>query len=567
MARIATELKSKKYRSPIKNFSYGVVYTPPLLADFVSRILIDEITKTRKDDNSSMLIVDPACGENALLKSIHKINKGYLNFNYVGVDVDSKTILHNKNSNNNSLFIFDCFDSILPSDKICAKRFWQLKFDIPDVIISNPPWSSNRLYDKSVLSKFGYELSNGQYDSYELFIELCQNIVKDGGFCAYILPDSVFSDEKSSLRKFLLEKTSIKVIARLGEKLFDGVHRATTIIITKKELPSNKIKTKCFRLTTDVRNNFLNNNTSLYEVYLKSFHVVEQSRFLRNPKFNFDVDTQENEEVLIRKIEQDKINWNDIFKFNRGVEISKLGLVIECPHCGITQGVSRKQIEIGHKKCKNCSKNIDLLSNQIEKVIQDSCGIGYEKIYVGENIQRYHFKGNKYLLKDKNGIDYKNSEIYLPPKILIRKTGLGINACIDYNSTYVSQTVYSCNYITANRIPLEYYLGVLNSRVMFYYYLKQFGENEWKSHPYLTKEIIFSLPIRNVNNKNFNTCLKIAELTKLIMNNYTVELDFAIEELVYKMYELSKEDIKIIKCEINKLPNLGAINHMKYRDV
>ena len=362
----------------------------------------------------------------------------------------------------------------------------------------------------------------------------------------------------------LLEKSSIKVIARLGEKIFEGVHRATTVIITKKCKANKSTTTKCFRLATNARNDYLSNNIDIYKHYTEVAHEVKQNRFYKNLNYNFDIDTQQQEEVLIRKIEQNKINWNSIFKFNRGVEISKQGLVVECPYCGISQGISKKQIESGHKTCKNCSKEFLFSKSNIEAVISDSKKNGYTKIYVGENVQRYYLKGNKYIIKNKKGIDYKSEDIYIPPKILIRKTGLGINACIDYDSTYISQTVYSCNYIKNNDVPLEYYLGVLNSRVIFYYYLKLFGENEWKSHPYFTKEVVFCLPIKKFDNTNKDTCLEIAKLTKQIVNNYSRELDFQIEKLVYKLYNLTDDDIEIIKTEINKLPDLGAINHMKY---
>lgn len=72
----------------------------------------------------------------------------------------------------------------------------------------------------------------------------------------------------------------------------------------------------------------------------------------------------------------------------------------------------------------------------------------------------------------------------MPPKIVIRKTGLGINAFLDMESTYISQTVYSCQYIDRkNSDPIEYYLALLNSRVIYYYYLKKYGENDGKHIP------------------------------------------------------------------------------------
>ena len=123
----------------------------------------------------------------------------------------------------------------------------------------------------------------------------------------------------------------------------------------------------------------------------------------------------------------------------------------------------------------------------------------YAPIYVGENIRRYTIQGESYIKLGVAGVNYKDQDIYQSPKLLIRKTGLGIYACIDYAHTLTSQTVYILQYHDEQgSAPLEYYLALLNSRVIFYFYLKVYGENEWKSHPYLTKEIIFSLPLKSI---------------------------------------------------------------------
>jgi len=147
---------------------------------------------------------------------------------------------------------------------------------------------------------------------------------------------------------------------------------------------------------------------------------------------------------------------------------------------------------------------------------------------------------------------------------LIRKTGLGIKSCIDYSGSYISQTVYSCNYKTANDVDIEYYLGVLNSRVLLYYYLKLYGENEWKSHPYITKEIIFNLPIRKVSNDNKNLCKQISDYVKIINNNYSISIDMEIEKLAMQLYRLDENEEDEIRNEINSLPNLESINGMKF---
>ena len=161
-----------------------------------------------------------------------------------------------------------------------------------------------------------------------------------------------------------------------------------------------------------------------------------------------------------------------------------------------------------------------------------------------------------------NGINYKNGDLYLPPKLLIRKTGLGIYAAIDYSGTLTSQTVYILKYTDSNNdIPLEYYLALINSRVVYYYYLKIYGENEWKSHPYLTKQIIFTLPIRPYCGDKMD--LEIVSLSKEIMKKYDYNADLQLERLILKKYGLNEKEQILISREMSRLPDLSAINNMK----
>lgn len=138
-----------------------------------------------------------------------------------------------------------------------------------------------KIYSRDQLSNAGFDLIKGQYDSYVLFVELAYKILAEGGYFAFILPDSLFDSQNISLREFLVTNTEIKIIARLGEKIFNEVNRATTVIICKKAVPKDGCKTKCFRLTTDDRRAFLNGDNSLYYYYTKGFHEVSQRRFSR----------------------------------------------------------------------------------------------------------------------------------------------------------------------------------------------------------------------------------------------------------------------------------------------
>ena len=555
-----------------KNNGYGVVYTPDALSDFVATLLVNEFIA----DNDSiqpermLTVLDPACGECSLLIAAKKaIDTLSLHdcVNFIGVDIEKEVIETNKQKFNTSNFSFHIFNSLLPSEKTTAIGYWSKTVKNISLIIANPPWSSEKIFPKEALNTAGYAFDVGQYDSYVLFMELCLNIIQPNGLLAFIIPDSIFASENQELRKYLAENTELKVIARLGEKIFPGVNRATTVLIIKKSMPGTTSFTKCFRLNTEQRKRFLAGDELLIDAYQKSMHRVEQNRFKKNIGYTFDVDTLQSEEALLNKMEHNSIAWGETFHFGRGVEIAKSGLVVVCSECKMAQGYSKQQFLDETKKCSLCGASIQISPNVTEKIIEREGASGFEKIYVGENVQRYSMEGSNFIRLGVAGINYKKAKLYAPPKILIRKTGLGINACIDYASTYTSQTVYSCNYLSEKPdIPLAYYLGVLNSRIMYYYYLKKYGENEWKSHPYLTKKILFSFPVPAVKKENRVICEGIAKLAMELQNEYSRAKDIELENMTAQLYEIDQEEMRLIVAEINRLPNLGAINHMKFRE-
>ena len=267
-------------------------------------------------------------------------------------------------------------------------------------------------------------------------------------------------------------------------------------------------------------------------------------------------------EKLIEKIKKNSINWQEHFIFGRGVEISKTGKIVFCQACGCAQGYKKKQLQSGEKICSSCGKKISITESVIESVVSKYKTTNSVQICVGEDVNRYRVNHSSYIKKDIPGINYKNMTLYQPPKILVRKTGLGIYAAVDYSGGMTSQTVYILKQKTKINIPLEYYLAMLNSRVVYYYYLKVYGENEWKSHPYLTKQIIFSLPISKYDGGMLDQ--EIITIARSLMVAYDYQLDIQLENKIFQKYQLSKEEIELIAEEINKLPDLSAINNMKF---
>ncbi len=534
------------------NQKYGVVYTPNSLADFVAGLLCRFL---RGDSAANITILDPACGEGALLRSVKYLLGEEARL--VGIDIDKDAII---NASGEYEIVHN--DAILPlNTRVSAEKYWHRKLGTIDAIIANPPWSSEKVYDKSLLQKAGYSLIDGQYDSYVLFIELAYRLLREGGVMGFIIPDSLFDAQNENLRKFLASKMHILVIARLGEKIFDEVNRATTVIVCEKRIPTENDETECFRLSTDERKAYLAGEGALDSFYDSQKHAVKQCRFLNNSACLFDIDTRYEEEELIGKITKNLVNWEKVFKFGRGVEISKSGDLVICPICQQALGYSKRQMQEGKKRCSYCESLISVSESSSVKVINQTHNAGSSPIFVGENIRRYDISGCSYIKTGISGINYKEPNLYNSPKLLIRKTGLGIYATVDYSGFLTSQTVYIIKYLDENEVPLEYYLALINSRVVYYFYLKTYGENEWKSHPYLTKQIVFSLPLKPYSGDQND--LRIIELSKSLLKKYDYKTDIMLESLIMDKYGLNEHDKQIIANEMNRLPNLSAINNMK----
>jgi type I restriction-modification system DNA methylase subunit len=105
-------------------------------------------------------------------------------------------------------------------------------------IAGNPPWGADMTgYEDWLEAGDNYELADGQYNSYTLFLELGHQILEEDGALEYIIPDSVFNDDYEYLRRWLLDKNQVEQVHKMGEGLFENVYHPTAIIEFSKSNP------------------------------------------------------------------------------------------------------------------------------------------------------------------------------------------------------------------------------------------------------------------------------------------------------------------------------------------
>lgn len=562
----------------------GVVYTPTNLASYLSfkvlSLLLKDYSSTghKKLSSRTLKILDPACGHGELLvesmKNLQKIvNVGGLDPSiFCGTDIDIEAILKtrinlSKSSEYNTLPTefnnFIAVNALYPKNDMEKIDGWdslKKKFNAQsgfDLIIANPPWGANTSFYKENLHK-NFTLNKGQFDSSDLFIELALSILKPEGYFGFIIPDSIFGQERKDLRKILLEKTEIKFIGRLGEKIFEGVNRACVVLICKKATPRRSNRIECMRLNKEFREQILTNSTTYLDAEKSLSHFVNQDRFATNDNYLFDIDIRQEEVKIIKKITKGKNTIGEYLSSSRGVELSKNGKVCKCNKCEFWTPLPNTNIS----KCSHCKALIDLESAEIRTIISKKYFKGSKPLLVGESVRRYAAFTRHWISMANKGINYKNISLYYEPKILVRKTGVGITATIDYSNSLTNQVVYMFRpkNLYRQRISIEFILAIMNSRAMHHYLLKKYGENEWRSHPYLTQKQILDLPLPKLNTNNaIKIQTKIRELLRPYLEKnegISTNLDARIEFFVAKLFNLNKDDYKIIYRTLNSTQGL-----------
>lgn len=574
----------------LKDKENGVVYTPPALAEFVARKAIGFLLKDLRSISSTSVqlsnriknlkIIDPACGEGELLTSAWNalLSEGVasgLNATDIlhGVDIDSnsvaKTAVNIKKLDNcfSRSFKLMATNALLPRISGTNQTGWSSMLKAMDVkegfdlLIANPPWGASTASYEKELSESAFTLNKGQYDTSDLFVELSLSLVKKDGYLAFIIPDSIFGFEHIEMRRMLLERTEIKFIGRMGEKIFDGVNRACVVLICKNTEPKSNSRVECMRLNPALRRSILNGDSTYFEADKLLTHIVKQSRFSSGKNLLFDIDTKEAEMRILEKVLNPGKTIGQYLSSSRGVELSKTGKVCKCYTCGFWMPLPNSDMT----RCVHCSATIDLSRAETNKIISKTRFKGSKPILVGESVRRYSISSRYWISVDNEGINYKNISLYYEPKILVRKTGVGITATIDYSSALTNQVVYMFKPRAGQQtqVPIEFILAVMNSRAMYYYLLKQYGETEWRSHPYLTQSQIADLPLPEIEGVKAKASQKqIVNLLKPYLEKDKAipkEVDALVEALIASMFGLTKKDYEVLYKTLNSTQGLVPV--------
>lgn len=364
-----------------------------------------------------------------------------------------------------------------------------------DVVMGNPPYVSSKeiaVEQKDILSN--YTTAKFQYDLYTLFIEKSIALLAKNGINSLIVPDSLLARSSFKIiRQFMYEKTRLYDIIHIDDVFEEaGVSSCIYHLSHRQDMIDRPIRYVKAKNVKD---------------WLRGSFSEKQIQFLRNEKLN---------------------SYRLLFIDN--VELSVLVKIFNLESIGNHIHIWRGE-ELGKKN--------ELLSTIRQNKVS-------HVIIAGENIGRYLLKGSFYFIaKDEVG---KNLEDYQKEKIIVRQVGERINATLDSTGAVSTQSVYNIFSKNANLSNMTL-LGILNSKLVNFVYVNVYAEKQL--FPRILIENIRNLTVPNLKLSDTFALENIVRQVLLSKQQNptanTSALEAEIDRLVYKLYDLTAEEIRVIE--------------------
>ncbi len=542
LGHIITGKKRFKEKKDIgKRKKMGIYYTPQYIVSYIIKNTLREKLKDLSfKEILKIKVLDPACGSGSFLIKVFDTlveeskralkqeeltyeQKKDLMLNCIhGVDLDERACdiaklnlslklatrreklpeLHKNIQNGNSL---------IDNPKVAGdKAFnWDEKFPFKfDVVVGNPPYGASFSKNEKEHLRKKYLYSDIEVESYILFIEKAIHLLSKHGFFGFIIPNNILTNVRyNKIRELILEETNIKNIIDLGSNVFGEASVDSSILIFGKDKKINpKIKTMTYRMSPK--------NISGIDYIFSN-----QELFKKNPSKIFNIYLNEDSNFVLSKIEKDTKRLGEFVEISRRIEF----------------GYNSKQV-------------IDTRKNE-----------KYKPLLAGRCLGRYNLKfNNKYVLFEDDKKIYKDKKIYENEKILMRRIGHEIIGVYDNKNYYNVCDVY--NILNKNNYDLKLILGIINSKLINFY-LKSKFKSAKKLFPKIPIKNLLNLPIKIPTPQQEKHIVDLVNQMLLLQKQFHDEktlrkdklkeeiekIDEQIDEEVYKLYDLTSEEIKIVK--------------------
>ncbi|HEF1300678.1 TPA: Eco57I restriction-modification methylase domain-containing protein [Campylobacter jejuni] len=440
-----------------------------------------------------------------------------------------------------------------------------------DLIIGNPPYiRQEELKElKSHLAK-NYKVYKGTSDIYTYFYELGFNVLKDNGVLSYITSNKYTrAGYGEALREFLLKNVKVLEYTDLnGIKVFDSATVDTSILCFEKS-KSKDNKFKYLALSNEIL------KTCAYDIGLyKDFAEFSQNS-LSKESFTF---SDENTSALKAKIER----IGTPLKEWQGLNIYR-GILTGYNEAFIITTEKRNEILANCKDEAEKERTAKLIRKMLRG--RDIKRYSYEwaglwvigtfpslkldieqypalKQYLSQFLPRIEQSGEKGCRKKTSNKWFETQDNIAYYEEFEKEKIVWNPVSGEYLFSYIKEHIFFNNSLfmmTLDVFSLKYILAFMNSNCYKWLITLKTNLIQTGSYAYGAKDKIERLPIPKINSKNekladelINSVDEILKAKEQDKNANTQELENKINSLVYKLYNLTEEEIKIIENKEQK---------------
>lgn len=423
---------------------------------------------------------------------------------------------------------------------IIAKEF---PFKNYNIVVGNPPYfliskqegskSSGKKFHTTYLPKSIIKDYKNNYKSWPhnnknpnifyLFIERGIELLKDGGYLGYIIPDILLAGESTSnLRKFILDTCKVVKIFIIEGRVFErgGVSNIIIILQKCKDLKLRE-KNKIEIIKTSIYELKANDSNGNYNKFIYKPYSIKQKMFYSNPFRVFSVRmTKETGSIFL-----------SIYKKLKQGELIKLGKILHI-----------------HRGIENLSKKdaLDRITSTKKTIRKLIAGDNIEKYRINWEAPSFNHRFVDYDIKKYDKINFKNESWFTQPKILLKRVSNKLVAALeskkekkhDYYYTLDSvQMIWLKNNYKEN-YDLRVILAILNSKFMNFYYTTLFSYKKLFSR--VQKVFLQELPIPKEIDPNIQTeiCNLVEELEK---DNNNYKINRKLNQIISLLYFTERE--------------------------
>ena len=446
-----------------------------------------------------------------------------------------------------------------------------------DIVIANPPYIKEYISKKAFDGLRNSPYYQGKMDIWYLFA--CKGIdllKKNSGILTYIAQDNwVTSYGASKMRNKVIKDTQIIQMIDFGSyKIFESSDIQTMIMIFKANSTSDNYVFDYRRLEGDELNfndvlDLLKRNPNSKTIYLKP--TIQRNKFLNKP---LTFSSAEVDEILNKLSEQSnfKLTENEIAQ---GI-VAPQDYVIKSHLKKLPNLMNGEGIFFLNNKEKNdisfTEKELELIKpsyttkelkryyadrkNSEWVIYTDSRFKNPESIEPYPNIKRHLDKFQKVITSDNKpyGLHRARDERFFKGEkiVAVRKCKEPAFTYTDFDC-YVSATFYL---IKTERINLKYLTALLNSKLIAFW-LKHKGKMQGDNYQ-IDKEPLLALPLKTIPSSEQKPFIALVDKILAITKDedylenpakqaIVKEYEHQIDQLIYKLYGLTDDEIKIIE--------------------